>query len=255
MKKYLALVVLIVRALAKLNPRIILVAFHPMFYEISHFTQEKKNKRKLLPYFENKRGICISGSLRWKFETYPKSASQVINVDNVAFFFGQPTNADYLTDATELYFARDNEFDFVCSSHVLEHLANPIKALKEWIRVVKKGGIIYTEIPDKRFIFDYKRHRTSLRHLIDDYQKNIGPHDMTHLSDFAYKLDLDMLQQSPEQCFSNILKYIASGSSSTSEPHHHVYTKEDLTSLFRYVGLEILFVTIVGETIHLVGKK
>jgi ubiquinone/menaquinone biosynthesis C-methylase UbiE len=30
--------------------------------------------------------------------------------------------------------------DFVINSHVLEHFFDPIKAIQEWLRVVKKGG-------------------------------------------------------------------------------------------------------------------
>ena len=45
-------------------------------------------------------------------------------------------------DATDLPNFSNDEFDFIISSHTLEHLANPIKALKEWERVIKKGGYI-----------------------------------------------------------------------------------------------------------------
>ncbi|MDA0096267.1 class I SAM-dependent methyltransferase [Brachyspira hyodysenteriae] len=36
---------------------------------------------------------------------------------------------------------QDNSIDFVFSSHVLEHFYDPIKALKEWYRVIKKTDI------------------------------------------------------------------------------------------------------------------
>lgn len=75
----------------RLNPRKIWVEYHPTFYKILHSTQEAKNQRKLLPYFKNKRGICIGGALRGEFKNYLKNASQVINVDAVPFFFGHPT--------------------------------------------------------------------------------------------------------------------------------------------------------------------
>jgi len=241
--------------LTTLNPRKIWVAYHPIFYKILHPTQEAKNQRKLLPYFKNKKGIRIGGALRGEFKNYLKNASKVINVDAVPFFFGKPTNADYLTDATDLYFAKDDEFDFLCSSHVLEHLANPIKALKEWMRVIKKEGIIYCGVPDKRFTFDHKRQRTTLCHLIDDYRRNIGSHDITHIYDVLFNSDLKYDSVNREQAFNRILQYYMSGRSPTSQPHHHVYTKEDLIALFKYVGLEIIFVSLIGETIHLVAKK
>ena len=33
----------------------------------------------------------------------------------------------------------NNSIDFVINSHVLEHFFDPIKAIKEWLRVVKCG--------------------------------------------------------------------------------------------------------------------
>jgi len=37
--------------------------------------------------------------------------------------------------------------DYVFSSHCLEHLERPKEALEEWIRVLKKGGILYLYLP------------------------------------------------------------------------------------------------------------
>lgn len=50
----------------------------------------------------------------------------------------------FLADAHYLPF-RDNSFDMVYSSHVLEHCTHPINVLKEFRRVSKQ--IVYVEIP------------------------------------------------------------------------------------------------------------
>lgn len=63
----------------------------------------------------------------------------------------------------------DASQDFVISSHVLEHFTNPVKALLEWDRVVKPGGIIFMIVPHKERTFDSGRERTTLQHLIDDW--------------------------------------------------------------------------------------
>lgn len=41
----------------------------------------------------------------------------------------------------------DNSFDRVIASHILEHIYQPHLALKEWSRVLKKGGVLTILIP------------------------------------------------------------------------------------------------------------
>lgn len=43
----------------------------------------------------------------------------------------------------------NEEFDFLHSSHCLEHVDNPVKAIKSWIRVVKTGGYLVVVVPDE----------------------------------------------------------------------------------------------------------
>lgn len=43
----------------------------------------------------------------------------------------------------------DSQFDFIYSSHCLEHLHDPKVSLKNWIRVLKPGGYIVCQIPDE----------------------------------------------------------------------------------------------------------
>ena len=49
---------------------------------------------------------------------------------------------------------RDGSQDFVVSSHVLEHFPNTIKALLEWDRLIRAGGIIFMIVPHKKRTFD-----------------------------------------------------------------------------------------------------
>lgn len=48
---------------------------------------------------------------------------------------------------------KDGEFDFVHSSHCLEHLINPRAALVNWLRVIKPGGFIICTIPEE-FLYE-----------------------------------------------------------------------------------------------------
>lgn len=52
-------------------------------------------------------------------------------------------------DAQYLAELKDEQFDFVYSSHTLEHMPVPAIALKNWFRVVKKGGYLIIYIPHR----------------------------------------------------------------------------------------------------------
>lgn len=52
-------------------------------------------------------------------------------------------------DAQFLDGIADNSFDFLHSSHCLEHLHSPLEGLRNWLRVVKPGGHIVITIPDE----------------------------------------------------------------------------------------------------------
>jgi SAM-dependent methyltransferase len=52
-------------------------------------------------------------------------------------------------DAQRLAGVADESFDFVHSSHCLEHLADPKEGLRNWLRVVKPGGYLVVTVPDE----------------------------------------------------------------------------------------------------------
>jgi SAM-dependent methyltransferase len=52
-------------------------------------------------------------------------------------------------DAMIMAGVEDNTFDFVHSSHCLEHMVNPETALGHWIRIVRPGGFVVVTVPDE----------------------------------------------------------------------------------------------------------
>ena len=52
-------------------------------------------------------------------------------------------------DAQKLANVDDASFDFLFSSHCLEHLNDPAEALSNWIRVVRPGGHLVVTVPDE----------------------------------------------------------------------------------------------------------
>jgi predicted SAM-dependent methyltransferase len=51
-------------------------------------------------------------------------------------------------DAQELGGVEDAAYDFVYSSHCLEHLRSVERALSSWVRILKPGGFLYFTVPD-----------------------------------------------------------------------------------------------------------
>ena len=52
-------------------------------------------------------------------------------------------------DAQTLSTVADNTYDFVHSSHCLEHMRDPYEAFTNWIRVVRPGGHIVVTVPEE----------------------------------------------------------------------------------------------------------
>ncbi len=52
-------------------------------------------------------------------------------------------------DAQFIKTCRDQSYDFVHSSHCLEHLVNPREGLVNWLRVVRPGGYLIVTVPDE----------------------------------------------------------------------------------------------------------
>lgn len=129
-------------------------------------------------YLKNLNGIEIGGSCHNAF------GLNTINVDytddlNTGFkkyeiehCNGNPMPVDVVANGDDLPF-NDEEFDFVINSHVLEHFYNPIKAINEWLRVIKKGGYIFMIIPHKDRTFDKDRPLTTIEEILERQQKNI----------------------------------------------------------------------------------
>jgi len=109
-------------------------------------------------------------------------------VDRFSEYAGEPTLADYYGDACELPFF-DSSLQYVATSHVLEHVANPLAALSEWFRVLRHGGIIYMVIPDIGKTFDHSRPLTTIEHMLSDFRNRTTQVDGTHIDELVYGVD------------------------------------------------------------------
>jgi SAM-dependent methyltransferase len=102
----------------------------------------------------------------------------------------------------------------------LEHVANPLRALEEWRRVLENNGLLLLILPHKDGTFDWRRPVTELEHMIDDYEKNVGEEDLTHLPEILALHDLK--KDLPAGSAENFRLRCAENSANRAM-HHHVF--------------------------------
>jgi SAM-dependent methyltransferase len=100
-------------------------------------------------------------------------------------------------DADGLGAFETGRFDSVVCCHVLEHLVNPIKALKEIFRVARGGAHIALAVPDKRFTFDISRPLTDWHLLETRYREDRRTPSEDDYLEFVRCLEPQMLNVSP----------------------------------------------------------
>lgn len=205
--------------------------------------------------FAGKSGIEIGGpsqvfSKRGIFPVYPI----VGNLDNCNFSntttwegaikHGQTFRFDRKKSAGQQYFAEATAmqclpsatYDFVFSSHVLEHIANPILALSEWVRLLKDHGTLVLLLPNKAKTFDHRRPVTTMEHLIADFRVGAKEDDLTHMPEI---LALHDLARDPDAGDTATFQARSMRNFVNRCFHHHVFDTTLAVSLVEYMGLHI----------------
>lgn len=148
----------------------------------------------------------------------------------------------YIAEAVDLNMISSGAYDFVLSSHTIEHIANPLRALSEWTRVLKEDGIIVLIVPHKDGTFDHRRPITSLEHLIQDFERGTTEEDLSHLQEILALHDLERDPKAGDfQAFSkrseeNFINRCL---------HHHVFDTKLVVNVVHHMKLQIYAVEIV----------
>ena len=151
-------------------------------------------------------------------------------------YYEDKIGIQYIVEATNLKGIPDDQYDFVLSCHSLEHVANPIKALYEWKRVIKKGGFLILVLPDKRYTFDVNRPYTLFNHLVEDYKAGIDEHDTTHFEEILQYHDIQK-DAGVETEFQLNEKLKDNYSKRTA--HHHVFSQDVVKKMLEYCGFKV----------------
>lgn len=143
----------------------------------------------------------------------------------------------YICEASNLEGIPSEKYDFLIASHCLEHCANTLKTVKEWLRVVKKGGAILLILPHKRYTFDLNRPITTFEHLLKDLENDVDETDLTHLDEILelHDLNRDLAAGSKEQFINRSL-----ANHKNRCLHHHVFDFDLLRKIYKYYQVKVI---------------
>jgi len=171
---------------------------------------------------------------------------------NVYNYFPGKTGKVIVNDAVHIPDVNTGRYDFVFASHCLEHIANPLKALYEWMRILKEDGHLILILPEKSKCFDHKRNVSSFYTLLAQYNKNVGEDDLSTLAEILrnHDLSLDLAAGTFEQFTRRSLDNFKNRCL-----HHYVYSPELLKQICEYIGCEFLYTVTNGLDMWFLMKK
>lgn len=151
----------------------------------------------------------------------------------------RPPGRQFVAEATNLRPVGDSSYDVVLSSHVLEHSANPLRALAEWHRVLRPDGALVLVLPHKETTFDHRRPLTTLEHLAEDYERGTREDDLGHLPEI---LELHDLTLDPAAGTAAAFAERSRRNVEIRALHHHVFDTMLAVKMVDRAGFEILAV-------------
>ena len=139
---------------------------------------------------------------------------------------------------------KDNSQDFVIINHVLEHLFDPVFAIRECFRVLKRGGTLVAAIPDKRFTFDKNRTLTTdveIFKRIKRIPKIPTPDDYEDLLRNVHSKLLNEPQHIRQKALNGFL---------VRREHLNIWTDESFNSFFKFVCRKYYLTLILQKKIN-----
>lgn len=92
---------------------------------------------------------------------------------------------DYVSPTGDLSILPDQSFDYVFSSHVIQHLPDLISHLHHVTRALKPGGVYSLIVPDKRFCFDHFALETSLDDVLRAHVERRTVHSIQNVHHYC----------------------------------------------------------------------
>jgi SAM-dependent methyltransferase len=221
--------------------------------------------QELIDIVINKKGIEIGGpsTILGAIKIYENAKC----VDNIIFsnstvwsthssneynYYKNKKGTVYINDAVNITCIVEPIYDFVFASHVLEHIANPIKAINEWLNIIATGGYLILVLPEKSVCFDHKRPYSSFSTILKQYENNVDENDLSMLPEILRLHDLSMdlpagnFQQFQQRSLNNIENRCL---------HHFVYSPALLNEICEFVNCKFITTITNGINIWYIMQK
>jgi len=143
----------------------------------------------------------------------------------------------FVREAADLTGIPSERYQVLLSSHCLEHIANPLKAMREWLRVLVPDGLVVLVVPHRDAACDHRRPVTTLAHMIDDFEQGRDEDDRTHVPEALalHDRDRDAGRPTREEFIQR-----TEANATNRALHHHVFVSETVAALMDHLGLQIL---------------
>lgn len=152
------------------------------------------------------------------------------------------TRPDLIADAADLPVA-DASQDYVFSAHVLEHAPDTIRALEEWLRVLKSAGVLFLVLPHGDRTFDRHRAKTPLSHHIEDRARRGGAPDHSHDAEARAGMemldDLKAVTAAHHRAFGDGTMWDFDHRLAHDAMHYHVWTQDEIVRLLQHLDVGI----------------
>jgi SAM-dependent methyltransferase len=183
---------------SKALPRIKdLVSFHVVVRMSVTWNRIRRRDSKFVTgYLGGLRGVEIGAALHNSFfldainvDRYP--GDQTVYKQLERRLSGGSARVDVVAPGDDLPFAA-NSYDFVFSSHVIEHFPDPIKALYEWSRVARR--YVVAIVPHRDRTFDADRPLTSVDELAQRHREGFASEEDKHWSVWTCESFVEMCE-------------------------------------------------------------
>lgn len=147
---------------------------------------------------------------------------------------------DFIDDGEKLQGFKDGTLDFIIANHFIEHTVNPCRTIINFLRVLKKGGIIFLAVPNRVNTFDYLRPLTEVEHLIDVFEK-----DVDEFIDEHYLEIVRIVEKCREE---DIHERVEKLKRDRFSVHYHTFQLENFVPLIEYLKSK-------GYPVRILDKK